>query len=424
MNILTITSSFPLYDGHGAGPFVLEEARELADLGHQQTILSQLYKCSSPSEFIGPIEVCRFKWIQPKGYVRIREMTGLSHLPHLISYFVSATLYSLRLAGKRKIDVIYAQWALPSGLVGGIVSRIRRLPLVVVVHGADVLGKRPQKFPFRHVNRWVFQNADRILARGEYLYERINDIYGAEFRDKMVNIPMGLDVERFTRHTSDAKAVQETRTSMVANGRPIVLTIRNLSPNYELENLLTTIQVFKSISGNIKPLFVIIGGGTAQYKARLEKLVEQLDIGEDIRFLGPVEHREMAKYISACDIFIDPASIGQGVACLEAMSLAKPAIGFRRRGAAVKIEDGKGGFLVELSSPPETACREMAGRIKTLLENDELRRKLGDGALSTVRDSYDLRVTTKMIADLLEEVAQTQRLKKKKDGRLVEDLSR
>ena len=405
MNILNITSSFPLYDGHGAGPFVLEEARELANLGYQQTILTQHYKGSSYHEFIGPIEVRRFGWIEPGGYTRIREMTDLFHSPHLGSYFGSAIRHGLALTREKKFDVVYAQWALPSGLVGSIVSKVRGLPMVVVVHGADVLGSKPKKFPFNNINHWVFKNATQILARGEYLYGQINETYGRKFEDKLMDIPIGLNFDRYASYAVDNEEVMKTKDSIGANGRPIVLTIRNLSPNYELENLLRTIRMFRTVSHGIRPLFVVIGGGTPQYKAKLEKLAEDLDIQQELLLLGPVEHKDMEKYIAACDVFVDPAVIGQGVACLEAMSLGKPAVGFHKKGSAVKIVDGKDGFLVELSSPPEMSWIDMASKIRMLLEDRELRQELGQGAASTVRQRYQLKVTAKAVADVFERVA-------------------
>lgn len=87
---------------------------------------------------------------------------------------------------------IEAHVVLPTGLIGWIVARLRRVPLVVYAHGGDVRGWRDQPAPIRMLTRFVVRHADRVVTNSEDTAGHIREM-GVE----AVLAPPGIDLDRF-----------------------------------------------------------------------------------------------------------------------------------------------------------------------------------------------------------------------------------
>jgi glycosyltransferase involved in cell wall biosynthesis len=81
----------------------------------------------------------------------------------------------------------------PTGLVGLVVARLRRVPLVVYAHGGDVRGWRDQPVPVRWLLRAVARRAARVITNSEDTARHLREM-GVE----PDVIPPGVDLERFT----------------------------------------------------------------------------------------------------------------------------------------------------------------------------------------------------------------------------------
>jgi glycosyltransferase involved in cell wall biosynthesis len=92
----------------------------------------------------------------------------------------------------RGIGGVEAHMLVPTGLVGLLVARLRRVPLVVYVHGGDVRDWRRLPGPLRWLARLVATRADRIVTNSDDTARHLIDL-GA---DPMV-VPPGIDLERF-----------------------------------------------------------------------------------------------------------------------------------------------------------------------------------------------------------------------------------
>lgn len=81
---------------------------------------------------------------------------------------------------------------LPTGLVGWLVARMRRVPLVVYVHGGDVRDWRRLPLPLRWVARFIAGHADRVVTNSDDTARHLLDL-GAD----PVVVPPGIDLARF-----------------------------------------------------------------------------------------------------------------------------------------------------------------------------------------------------------------------------------
>jgi glycosyltransferase involved in cell wall biosynthesis len=97
----------------------------------------------------------------------------------------------------------------------------------------------------------------------------------------------------------------------------------------------------------------------------------------DVRWLGRVEHEAMPALYRAADLVVLP-SVGPEALSrvpLEAAAAGRPTVGARAGGIPEEILDGETGLLVKRGDP-----EELAKAILRLLEDDELRTRLGESA--------------------------------------------
>jgi glycosyltransferase involved in cell wall biosynthesis len=87
---------------------------------------------------------------------------------------------------------VEAHVVVPTGLVGWLVARARRVPLVVYAHGGDVRNWRSMPRPVRWATRFVVRRADRVVTNSEDTARHIREMGAAP-----VVVPPGIDLARF-----------------------------------------------------------------------------------------------------------------------------------------------------------------------------------------------------------------------------------
>ncbi|MGH2417119.1 MAG: glycosyltransferase [Candidatus Limnocylindria bacterium] len=77
---------------------------------------------------------------------------------------IYAVLLVDALRAGRRIRGVEAHMLFPTGLIGLLVARLRRVPLVVYAHGGDVRGLAGRPAPIRWLARQVARRADRVVT--------------------------------------------------------------------------------------------------------------------------------------------------------------------------------------------------------------------------------------------------------------------
>jgi glycosyltransferase involved in cell wall biosynthesis len=113
-----------------------------------------------------------------------------SRLPGPFIY-VALLLDALRVGAH--IRGVEAHMLIPTGLVGLLVARLRRVPLVVYAHGGDVREWRRLVAPLRWMARLVATRADRVVTNSEDTARYLVEL-GAE----PIVAPPGVDLARFS----------------------------------------------------------------------------------------------------------------------------------------------------------------------------------------------------------------------------------
>jgi len=157
-----------------------------------------------------------------------------------------------------------------------------------------------------------------------------------------------------------------------------ITTVARLSVAKGLNYLLDAIKVVKQQHPTTE--FRVYGEGDLHQD--LLNYAAQLGLDGQAIFVGPFTSRdELADIMAATDIFVMSSILeGQPLAMVEAMAYGCPIVTTAVGGIPELIQSGTNGLLCQ---PKDPAC--LAANIRALIEDPELRRRLGQAA----RQSYE-----------------------------------
>jgi teichuronic acid biosynthesis glycosyltransferase TuaC len=377
MRVLTLTPFYPSSPDDAEGCFIAEPLRALEEFGIDSCVVAvqPLHRSSVGLDAVGPV-ASRIR------YPCIPSGVGLAS--------AGAFLYARLLSKVRKlhqlqrIDLIHAHAALPCGHAAVLLSRELKIPCVVTVHGLDaffdnqVRGYAGQWC--ERVARFVYRSASRVICISDKVAEKVAD--DAAVRANTRVIYNGVDAQMF----SPAPTNTAPHT---------ILSVGNLIPikGHELllRALATVLPNFKDVSCEI------IGDGPE--RQRLTRLASDCDISGRVRFLGRQNRTQVADAMRRCVLFALPSRYeGLGCVYLEAMSTEKTVIACRGQGIDEIIRHGSNGLLID----PDN-LQELIAALSVLLQNLQLRRKLGTTARRTILQNLTLAHQATELAALYQE---------------------
>jgi colanic acid/amylovoran biosynthesis glycosyltransferase len=155
--------------------------------------------------------------------------------------------------------------------------------------------------------------------------------------------------------------------------------------------------------GDAEAELVIIGDGPL--KNQLTALATSLGIRRQVRFLGSLRQAEVLDWMRQAAMLVLPSIRtatgrieGLGMVILEAAASGVPVIGSDIGGIPEAVVDGQTGFLV-----PGRDIDALALRIGQLLDNPDLRRRMGGAARAMVEHKFDLVAQTRILETLYDE---------------------
>ena len=318
-----------------------------ANIGHEVHLISN----NKPSMNIKKnIKVDILRQLRPRSRI-------ISHLVNSI-----AKEFQLkRLIKKTNPDIIHAHYIDQDAFLGAV-SGFH--PFVVTAWGSDILiGPKESKI-WKYRVKYVLRKADLITCDAEHIKKSMMGL-GANLQ-KIKIIHFGTDTRKF----SPSKRDNKLREKLGIFDSPVIISLRNLEPIYDVESLIIAIpQVLKNVP---TAKFIIAAKGSEE--AKLKALAKSLKISTNVRFVGWIPNNELPQYIASADIYVSTSLSDAGLAAstAEAMASELPVIitdfGDNRRW----VKDGINGFIIPLKDP-----EALAAKIIYLLQSESERKKLG-----------------------------------------------
>jgi glycosyltransferase involved in cell wall biosynthesis len=141
----------------------------------------------------------------------------------------------------------------------------------------------------------------------------------------------------------------------------------------------------------------------AEDQQSAEGMVRDLKLESHVEFIGPVTPPRKYEVIREADVFVMPTyykNEGHPFVILEAMSAGLPVVSTNAGCIPETVVDGISGFIVEPGNK-----KEFAGRVVSLLTNDDLRRRMGEASRTRFLEHYTLTRFSAQMKELFREVA-------------------
>jgi D-inositol-3-phosphate glycosyltransferase len=243
----------------------------------------------------------------------------------------------------------------------------------------------------------VLKNADRIIAATPAEYAQLMWLYQTEV-EKVTVIPPGVDVGKFYPIPPDEA---KEYIGVPPCGR-MLLFVGRIEPLKGLDVLIEAIGIIRQNDVFKENPFclVIIGGetegGVEQTNiemSRIKSLSEQYGLRDLVTFLGKRSQDSLPYYYSAAEAVVVPSQYESfGMVALEAMACGKPVVASQIGGLAYLVQDGVTGFTVPVDDP-----MELADRITSLLQDPDLRDRMGKQAVLVAKDYAWDKIASKLI---------------------------
>lgn len=398
MKILYLSYEFPPFHVGGLGTYAREMAKRFVQNGQSVTTFSKNPGDAPTSEIWKGVEVHRplladmaelLPIIMP-GDVANWPTWSQQYFAEIFMYNVLSTTKAVNdLVGKddREFDIVVAHDWLSA--IGGIsVKNSLDIPMAFHVHSTEQGRTQQGSETIRKLERAGARHSDLIITVSDAMKGHLISL-GYE-QEKIRAVPNGVDHEKYDpdREMFSKDRVREFRKDIGVNDDPMLLFVGRLTWVKGVESLVKAMPLILEEVPDTK--LVLLGVG--EEEDALKDIIDNYDLHENvITKFEWVSEEERLMYYSACDLAVFPSRYEPfGIVCTEAMSMVKPVIvgakgvnGFREQVIASGPE--RCGSHVDPDSPDDIAKFAIE-----LLEDEDLRKKMGENGRERVLDNYTL----------------------------------
>lgn len=352
---LLVVSPYFYPDGGGLENYVYESSRRLAGRGHEVTVVCAT-RGESKEEQLDGVDV-----------IRVKPDFVFSNTPVKLSLYLKLK----KIAEKRGVELISAHTPVPYfGDMAALVSRAMGTPFVLTYHSGSLMKNcffmdAVAGIYVNTLEKFALSTAEKIIVYSEFVRDKT--LFG--YRDKIVYVPPGIDLDRF-------------KPSSVDYVEKRILFVGQLDKSHRWKGLEYLIDAFNLLCKKDKSLkLTIVGSGndTEFYT----QMVEQLNLKSNVSFVGRISYDRIHEYYQKSSVLALPASSDAealGMVLIEANACGLPGVGSKVGGIPHVIKDGFNGLLV----PPKDAVK-LADALDRILHNQDLRHRLRINAIEYSR---------------------------------------
>ncbi len=258
-----------------------------------------------------------------------------------------------RLVRRKRPDVVYInssynKRAVMRDIGYAFISRMRKVPLVVKLHGTDLRLIERKPFFWMFLTRLIFRWSAMVVLLSS---EEMQQWEAAGFPAKKLRmLKNGLSLGRF----------QQTRVPKL--DPPGILFIARFILEKGLLDLLRATRIVLDSGQKVK--LYCVGDGPIREEA--EALAAELRLGESVEFTGQISEEQATRYYLGCTILVLPTYFQEGLpmTLLQGAAAGLPIITTKVRAAADYLNDPANCLWVEPHDPAMIAdhiCKILTG---------------------------------------------------------------
>jgi glycosyltransferase involved in cell wall biosynthesis len=217
------------------------------------------------------------------------------------------------------------------------------------------------------LQKWIEQ---RALKKADIVHVDSYDLkdaivkYGCD-ENKVVVIPWGVNVNMFNPDINGS----ELRQKLELEGSPVVVSIRNFEPEYNIECLINAIPLVLNEISQAK--FLILGSGSL--KSKLKQMVKDLGVLNSVHFVGRSSYDKIPQYLKSADIYVSTSLLdSSSVSLQEAMACGLPVVVTDAPSNKEWIKDGWNGYVIQRKD-----SKALATKIIALLNDEKKQESFG-----------------------------------------------
>lgn len=278
-----------------------------------------------------------------------------------------------RWVNKQKPDLLHTH--LPRADIAGWLSinPERSIPWVVTVH--DVHSKSWSAKWMLPLMSFVWKRADKVIAISPAVYRWLIEERG--LTEKFVEtVPYGIDISEYV------ESAPEEPNKFAGSGSLRIGSLGRYEPRKGHPIL---IEAMRRVLETISDVNLVIGGhDIGSFGAKLDEFAGEVGVDSNVRLPGFIE--DVPSFLQRSDVFaLATRSEGFGRVFIEAMATGTPVVASDISPINEIVQHGVTGILAR---PDDTEA--FADALITLLEDPELRERMGRAGRERVRDIYSL----------------------------------
>lgn len=316
-------------------------------------------------------------WQQQHGVER-----GAFHFEYLPGIRVSNTRITPTLALKllqkpydAYIKGINGRFALP---ITYLIARLKRKPFILWT-GIWMRLQTPAHRFFFPLTRYIYRHADAIVVYGEHVKRYL--VSEGVPPEQIFIAAHAMDNETYNRSVTEEQQVALRKRLQLEPQDKMVLYLGRLEA---AKGVFYLLQAFASLERSDT---VLLFAGTGSAQNRLQALSQEYGLSQQVQFAGYVPIEQAIEYYAIADLFVLPSITTPvfkepwGLVVNEAFNQGLPVIATDAVGAAAGglVIDGVNGLIV-----PEKNSAPLANAIASLLDDEQLRRQLGQNARAKI----------------------------------------
>lgn len=292
---------------------------------------------------------------------------------------------------KWNVDIIYTNSSVTP--IGALIAMILKKPHVWHIREFGKLDYQLQYEWGRRFFEKFLNKAEAIIAISKAIKENVlNNIHS-----KIYIIYNGVISE------TDCNNLKERAFVYNIPSNYTFTIVGILHPNKGQEQAIRGLALLKKDYPGIR--LIIVGSGSDEYLEYLMKLCCDLEVEDQVKFLGYISNPFKA-YLKADAVLMCSKFEAMGRVTAEAMAVARPVIGYNNGGTAEIIEDGINGLLYNGNH------KDLADCMLKCIQNPKWAKELGINGWKKARKEFTVEVYAKRVYKVLKEIINKNNKKK------------
>ncbi|MBR3256191.1 glycosyltransferase [Candidatus Saccharibacteria bacterium] len=390
---------------NGVAVFSHNLAMGLVKRGHEVLVLCPSQSGKNYTRTEDGVKVCHLKSVDVKVYPDQissvppkKKVLGLE-LPHLfykkglkVSAFPAVEIK--RALDKFQPEVVHVQVSDPIGLSVVSYARKNHIPVVTTEHNQPEVITESLKMPGavrRPVNALLSSYFRNRQSKSDFVTMPTEQAIRNLLKKHELGIPIaavsnGVDLSNFKPGKPAAGIYKKYD---ISSNAPIVLYVGRIDPEKKVSTVIVAFKKARNVVPKAK--LVIVGDGVD--KPRLEKLVKDLELEDDVKFLGRVMPPDLYELYKAGTVFATASEIEtQGIVLIEAAASGLPLIAVDKGAVSEVCITDENGFLCEPGN-----VKEISEAMVKILSDKDLCEKFSKNSIKIAAEHDFERTLDKFI---------------------------